>query len=159
MTVSTPDKSPKTVGEQGELGSRASFTGERLILEVNMLLLEEFMEVKLEQRPSEPMNPLSSPEEGEAVTLALLYVDGIGKIELCFEEEEVEDERLLSMVVDRSRESWCLEGGKPPIMEEEDDESERPEGGYRTRSTEDDEEKLCLLSSDSRSSSCPAQGS
>ena len=78
MTVSVVETSPNTVGEEGERvqsgvelpGSLASFTGERLMLEVKML--ELFMEeVKLESRTSEPWKPLSSlqEEEGEAWSL------------------------------------------------------------------------------------------
>jgi hypothetical protein len=72
-TVSTVDESPHTGGEEGDSrlgddpGSRASFTGERLIDEVNTD--EEFIEelMKLESSASEP-RPLSSlhEDEGEA---------------------------------------------------------------------------------------------
>ena len=146
-------KSPHTVGEEGDSsspgdvgdssspgdvgGSLPSFTGDKLILEVNTL--EFIEEVKLVSRASEPWNPLSSlvnEFEGDILVFdvgAWLFV------------EEIDEVRLRRDLVDS------------PNTDADDD--EQPEGGCRVKSTEEDEETLLRRSSTSRSSSCPVQGS
>ena len=132
-------KSPHTVGEDGDKsspgevgGSLPSFTGDKLMLEVNTL--EEFIEeLKLVSRASEPWNPLSSlvkEFEGDILFLeeaAWLFV------------EEMEEARLLRDLVD-----------SPKTDAEEE---EHPEGGWRTKSTEEEDETLRRRNSASKSSS------
>ena len=124
------DGDKSSPGEVG--GSLPSFTGDKLMLEVNKL--EEFIEeLKLVSRASEPWKPLSSlvkEFEGDILFLeeaAWLFV------------EEMEEARLLRDLVDSPK--------------TEADEEEHPEGGCRTKSTEEDDETLLRRNSASMSSS------